>query len=78
MSASQDRRLAVQAEQDKHRIKALYLRLKGRKGMNERNALTMRSDAGEAAALGRADAYQNAINDLCAAFGVTVEELERL
>lgn len=62
----------------------LYRRLAGRRYMNARSAdkhWNLAEDrlyiAESTIAVARRDSYQNAINDLCSAFGVTEDELRR-
>jgi hypothetical protein len=54
---------------------ATYRRLAGRRDMNEHSRDQHESDDESADCSLRVNAYQNAINDLCDAFGVTEDEL---
>jgi hypothetical protein len=54
---------------------ATYRRLAGRRDMNRRNADAAQWTHDTTQSFATADAYQNAINDLCDAFGVTEDQL---
>jgi len=54
---------------------ATYRRLAGRRDMNVRNASLSVDQRGIRVGDVAASAYQNAINDLCDAFGVTEDQL---